>query len=123
MPARLEDRGAVAFEFALVFPVQLLLFAGIFGIGVAMIQKEQLNYVVQGAAQVEAAYGVVAGAGVTWASTQLPPPAAFLATTAPCGAQISGQWPISLGLLPSLTLSAQACSPIKPPTQPAPPTG
>jgi Flp pilus assembly protein TadG len=105
----LVDRGAVAVEFALLFPAQLLMFAGTFGVGAVMIESTQLNYVVQGAARVEAANP---GTGVAWASTQLAPPAAFVANpTAPCGAQIAGQWPVSLGVFPTLTLSAQACWP------------
>jgi hypothetical protein len=86
----------------------MLMFAGIFGLGVVMIEKMELTYVVQGAAQVEAKS---AGAGVAWAISQLPPPAAFVANTPACGAQITGQWPVSLGVFPALTLSAQACSP------------
>ncbi|HKM73959.1 MAG TPA: TadE family protein [Stellaceae bacterium] len=131
MPSRLEERGAVAVEFALLFPVQLLMLAGIFGIGVAMVEDMQLNFVVQGAAQIEAGWtSVPSSTGVIWASAQLPsatfsPNSCVFAGTP--GAQIIGQWPINLlGLLPgipTLTLSAQACSPIKPPTQPAPPTG
>ena len=38
-PSRLEDRGAVAVEFVLLLPVQVLIFAGIFGLGAAMIQR------------------------------------------------------------------------------------
>ena len=111
MFSRLGDRGAVAVEFALLLPAQVLLFAGIFGIGVAMIDQAQLNYVVEGAAKVEAASP---GTGVAWAIAQLPYPAVFVASaTAPCGAQVMGQWPISLGVFPTLTLSAQACWPTK----------
>ena len=81
---------------------------GRFRVGAVIIQDMQLTYVVQGAAKVEAA---APGAGVPWASSQLQSPAAFVATTAPCGAQITGQWPVTLGVFPALTLSAQACSP------------
>jgi len=49
-PSRLEDRGAVAVEFVLLLPVQVLMFAGIFGLGAAMIQERQLNCVVDAAA-------------------------------------------------------------------------
>ena len=72
-PSRLEDRGAVAVEFVLLLPVQVLMFAGIFGLGAAMIQETQLNCVVDAAAFREA----TTGGGVTSASAQLPPPAAF----------------------------------------------
>ena len=63
---------------------------------------------VEGAAKQEAgAPPPGTGAGLTWASAQLPPPTSFVANpTAPCGTQIVGQWPITLGVLPSLTLSA-----------------
>ena len=53
-PSRLEDRGAVAVEFVLLLPVQVLMFAGIFGLGAAMIQETQLNCVVDAAAFREA---------------------------------------------------------------------
>ena len=84
------------------------MFAGIFGLGAAMIQETQLNCVVDVAAFREA----TTGGGVTSASAQLPPPAAFgLSQTPKCSALVVGQWPINLGLLPPLTLSAQACCP------------
>src|SRR5271165_6629270 len=109
MPSRLEERGAVAVEFALLFPVQLLMLAGIFGTGVAMVEDMQLNFVVQGAAQIAAGWTSAApGTAASWASAQLPP-ATFVATTPSCGAQVAGQWQINLGilkpnLLPNLTL-------------------
>jgi Flp pilus assembly protein TadG len=106
-PSRFGDRGAVAVEFALLLPVQLMMFAGIFGVGALMIESAQLNFVAQGAAKMEAAN---AGTGVPWASTQIPP-AQFAASACNGGAQITGQWPITLGIFPSLTLSAQACWP------------
>jgi hypothetical protein len=108
---RLADRAAVAVEFALLFPVQLMMFVGTFGIGAVMIESAQLNFVAQGAAKIEAANS---GSGVSWAIGQLPQ-AQFAAV--PCsggpngGAQIVGQWPITLGVFPTLTLSAQACWP------------
>lgn len=129
VPSRLDDRGAVAAEFALLLPAQVLMFAGVFGVGAVMIEDMRLNYVVEGAAQVEAGWTTApAGTGVEWASAQISPPAAFAAIqSAQCngqtGAQIVGQWPINLGIFPALTLSAQACSPLpKPPPQaPGPP--
>jgi hypothetical protein len=118
----LGDRGAVAVEFALVLPVVLLLLVGIFDLGVAMIEKMELTYVVQGAAQMEAAN---ANHGAPWAQSQLPSPASFAATNpAPlCDpsdssvqyAQITGRWPVSLTVFSTLTLQAQACWPITPP--------
>ena len=100
IPSVLEDRGAVAVEFALIFPVLLLMFTGIFGMGVVMIEDMQLNFVVERAATKPANTGAV------WASTQLGPPASFTTADAGC---ITGTWPISLGIFPSLTLSAFAC--------------
>jgi hypothetical protein len=114
-----RDHGAVAVEFALLFPVQLMMFAGIFGMGAVMIEDMQLNFVVEGAAKLEAgAPPPGTGAGVTWASAQLPPPASFVANPTASCAQIVGRWPISLGVFPTLTLSAWACSPW--PTKPPP---
>ena len=82
-PSRLGDHGAVAIEFSLIFPVMLLMFAGIFGMGVVMIEDMQLTFVVQGAAKLEAAK---AGTGVPWANAQLSPPASFTARQPGAGA-------------------------------------
>jgi hypothetical protein len=109
-----SPRGAVAFEFALIPPVMLLLCAGIFGVGVVMIQDMELNFVVENAAKVQ----VAGGDGVGWATTQLAPPVSFTANPSSCGgpgvqaAQATGTWPVSLGVFQSmsLTLSAQACA-------------
>jgi len=106
-PSRLEDRGAVAVEFVLLLPVQVLMFAGIFGLGAAMIQETQLNCVVDAAAFRGDDRGrsdigecpVTAAGGVR------------LSQTPKCSALVVGQWPINLGMLPPLTLSAQACCP------------
>ena len=106
-PRRLGDRGAVAVEFALIFPVQLLMFAGIFGIGVVMIQDMQLTFVVEGPAKAAQPPGDV-GKALAWAQSQLPA-ATFSATPMPpC---VIGEWPISLGVFPTLTMSASACWP------------
>jgi hypothetical protein len=122
-PSRLGDHGAVAFEFALIFPVLLLMFAGIFGIGVVMIEDMQLTFVAQQAANVEAANlsTGLAGLGAQWATGQLGQQGAsftYVDLTPSCpaptkGAQVTGMWPISLGIFPSLTLqqTATACLP------------
>jgi len=121
----LGDRGAVAVEFAVIFPVVMLLLVGFFEFGVAMTEKMQLVHVVQVAAELEAAGSP--GTGLTWARSQLPSPASFAANpappTCPPSAQITGQWPVSLIAFSSLTLQtyANACWPI-PPTPPPPPT-
>jgi hypothetical protein len=120
-PPRLGDRGAVAFEFALIFPVLLLMLVGIFGVGVVTIEKMELTYVVQGAAQQAAAKP---GTGVAWAQPLLPS-ATFFDTSTPQYAQITGQWPVSLGVLdvfPTLTLLATASWPITPAIAPPIPT-
>lgn len=113
-PSVLGDRGAVAFEFALICPLLLLLCAGIFGVGVVMIQYMELHFVVENAAKVE-----VAGQdGAAWAKAQLGSQVSFTANPSSCGgpgvqaAQATGTWPVSLGVFQamSLTLSAQACA-------------
>jgi Flp pilus assembly protein TadG len=113
-PSMLGDRGAIAIEFALIAPALLLLCAGIFGVGVVMIQYMQLHFVVENAAKVE-----VAGQdGAAWAKAQLGSQASFTANPSSCGgpgvqaAQATGTWPVSLGVFQamSLTLSAQACA-------------
>ena len=121
---RFEDRGAVAAEFTVIFPVLLLIILGIFEFGVAMTEKMRLVHVVQVAAELEAAGP---GTGLAWARSQLPPPTSFFVNPAPpCppgtqGAQITGQWPVSLIAFSTLTLStyANACWPI--PATPSPP--
>jgi Flp pilus assembly protein TadG len=71
-----DHRGAVAFEFALISLPMLLLCAGIFGVGVVMIQDMELNFVVENAAKVE-----VAGQdGAAWAKAQLGSPVSVTAT-------------------------------------------
>jgi hypothetical protein len=108
-----DDRGAVAVEFAVVFPIQLLLIVGTFAVAVIMIQYQQLNFVVQGAAQAEAQ---APGNGVAFASSQIPA-AQFTPTLVPPKppvpsiACITGQWPVDTILWQTLTLSARACSP------------
>jgi hypothetical protein len=117
----LGDRGAVAVEFALVFPVLLLMFVGVFSVGAVMIQEMQLTYVVQGAAQVGAeAKTPGPGPGVSWARPLLPS-VTFSGNLAGCGVLITGQWPVSFGVFPTLTLSQTACWPIPPPPT-TPPT-
>jgi hypothetical protein len=117
----LGDRGAVAVEFALVFPVLLLMFVGVFSVGAVMIQEMQLTYVVQGAAQVGAEAKTPApGPGVAWAHPLLPS-VTFSGNLADCGVQITGQWPVSFGVFPTLMLSQTACWPILPPPPTTPP--
>jgi hypothetical protein len=93
----------------------LLLCAGIFGVGVVMIQDMELNFVVENAAKV----AVAGGDAVGWATTQLGPQVSFIANSpSPCGgagvqaAQVTGTWPVSMGVLNAMTvtLSAQACA-------------
>jgi Flp pilus assembly protein TadG len=111
-PSVLGDRGAVAVEFAVVFPVLLLMLVGIFGVGVVMIQDMELNFVVENAAMLQAA----GGNGMAYATAQLAPPVSFtFSQSASCGvgvsaAQVTGTWPVSLGVLDTvpLTLSATA---------------
>jgi hypothetical protein len=108
-----DDRGAVAVEFAMILPIQLLMIVGTFVVAVVMIQYQQLNFVVQGAARAEAQ---APGSGVAFASSQIPA-AQFTPTLVPPKppvpsiACITGQWPVDTVLWQTLTLSAQACSP------------
>jgi len=128
-PVWRDDRGAVAVEFAILFPVVMLLLVGFFEFGFAMTEKMQLVHVVQVAAELEAAVDAAnsRGNGLAWAQSQLPPPTSFVSTnpTPPCppgtlGAQITGQWPVSLIMFTTLTLQAyaQACWPTPPATTP-----
>jgi Flp pilus assembly pilin Flp len=109
-----EEHGAVAVEFAILMPFMLLIIVGFFGVGVLLIQYQQLNFAVQGAAFAEAQS---AGSGVAFASSQISG-AQFTATLVPpkppvpSYACISGQLPVTPVLWQTLTLSAQACSPV-----------
>jgi hypothetical protein len=85
------------------------MFVGLFSIGVVMIEDMQLNFVVENAAKYEAAGNDAAAR--TYATGQLAPPVSFTAASATCGSQVIGYWPITLGIFPSVTLSASACSP------------
>jgi len=109
----LEDRGTVAFEFALICFPMLLLASGIFGVGVVMVEYMELNFTVENAANV----AVAGGDGPGWAKTQLPQ-ASFIGQPIPCsgvvtGEQVQGTWPTTLGVLDAFTLtlsaSATAC--------------
>jgi Flp pilus assembly protein TadG len=51
---RREEHGAVAVEFAILMPFMLLIIVGFFGVGVLLIQYQQLNFAGQGAAFAEA---------------------------------------------------------------------
>jgi hypothetical protein len=109
-----RDRGAVAFEFALICFPMLLLASGIFGVGVVMVEYMQLHFTVENAANVGLGDGDAAG----WAQTQLPQ-ATFIAQSVLCsgpvtGKQVQGTWPTTLGVLDAVTLtlsaSATACA-------------
>jgi TadE-like protein len=81
---KLGDRGAVLVEFAIILPVMMLLTLGMFDVGIMLLQSMQLNFVTQGAAFAEAnakipGSGFSPGSGITWATAQLPPPAASAA--------------------------------------------
>jgi Flp pilus assembly protein TadG len=120
-----EEHGAVAVEFAILTPFLLLIIVGFFSVGVLLIQYQQLNFAVEGGAVAEAK---LAGSGVAFASSQISG-AQFTATLVPPTPQmpsyacISGQLPVTPVLWQTLTLSAQACSPVPPASTGSPPSG
>jgi hypothetical protein len=110
---RFGDRGAVGVEFALVFPWLLLMIWGIFEVGELILQEMQITYVVQGAAKV-AADAKTPDPGVAWARPLLPGVTFFGNLDPTCGVRITGQLPVTFGVLGQLTLSQTACWPISP---------
>jgi Flp pilus assembly protein TadG len=114
----LADRGAIAVEFAWIFPVLMLIIFGIFEMGELILDQMQISYVAQGAAQL-GALSTPAGPdrGLAWARPLLPS-VTFSGSTAACGVVITGQLPVDFGILGVLSLSQSACWPI-PPTSPS----
>jgi hypothetical protein len=94
-PVRLDDRGAIAVEFAILFPIVLLMIVGVFETGVLMAQYLQLQFTTESEAKVEAK---APGTGVGWASLQLPSPVTFVASapTPTCAGLVTGTWQVSL---------------------------
>ena len=117
-----EDRGASAVEFALVFPVFILMVLGIFEFSRALWTSSLLNYAVQAAARCGAVDTATCGSStdtVTYAvqnSSPLSIPSSdFAATTQNCGSQVTVAFPFTF-IVPqmfpfNITLSAQACYP------------
>jgi hypothetical protein len=117
----LGDRGAVAVEFAILFPVLLMMFWGVFEAGMLMTDYMRLTYVVQGAAQVGAAAQPIPNPaqGVAWARPLLQDVAFSGSLDLTCGVRITGQTSVNFGVLGTLPLSQTACWPIPlPPTTP-----
>lgn len=117
-----REEGTSAIEFALVFPVFILMVLGIFETGRALWTQSLLNYAVQTAARCGAIDTATCGsssATVTYAvqnSSPLSIPGGdFTVTTPSCGNQVSVAYPFTTvvpQLLPfDVTLSAQACYP------------
>src|SRR6185437_3378140 len=120
-PARAtgDDAGSSAVEFALVFPVFILMVIGIFETGRALWTQSLLNYAVQTAARCGAIDTTTCAsntATVTYAvqsSAPLTIPSGdFTASTQTCGSQVTGSYPFTF-VVPQLfpfnvTLSAQA---------------
>lgn len=117
-----QDGGASAVEFALVFPVFILMVLGIFEISRALWTNSLLNYAVQAAARCGAVDSTTCGSStdtVTYAvqnSSPLTVPSGdFTASTQSCGSQVTVAFPftpIVPQMIPfDITLSAQACYP------------
>ena len=117
-----RDDGNTAVEFALVFPVFILMVLGIFETGRALWTQSLLNYAVQSAARCGAIDTATCGsstATVTYAvqnsSPLTVPNADFTVSNPACGNQVAVAFPFTTivpQLLPfDVTLSAQACYP------------
>ena len=117
-----RDDANTAVEFALVFPVFILMVLGIFETGRALWTQSLLNYAVQSAARCGAIDTATCGsstATVTYAvqnsSPLTVPNADFTVSNPACGNQVAVAFPFTTivpQLLPfDVTLSAQACYP------------
>ena len=117
-----EEGGASAIEFALVFPVFILMVLGIFEFSRALWTSSLLNYAVQAAARCSAVDSTTCGSAADTVSYAVQnssplaiPSGDFSASTQNCGSQVSVTFPFTFivpQLLPfDITLSAQACYP------------
>jgi len=117
-----EDGGTSAIEFALVFPVFILMVLGIFEFSRALWTRSLLNYAVQTAARCGAVDTATCGSTndtITYAvqnsSPLTIPNSDFTASTQSCGSQVTVAFPFTF-IVPQLfpfdiTLAAQACYP------------
>jgi Flp pilus assembly protein TadG len=117
-----RDGGNTAVEFALVFPVFILMVIGVFETGRALWTQSLLNYAVQSAARcgaVDTSTCSSSTAMITYAvqnsSPLTIPNADFTVTTQACGNQVAVAFPFTTvvpQMLPfDVTISAQACYP------------
>ena len=117
-----RDDGNSAVEFALVFPVFILMLLGIFETGRALWTQALLNYAVQTAARCGAVDTVTCGSNTATVSYAVQnsapltiPSNDFTVSNPSCGNQVSVAFPFTTvvpQLLPfDVTLSAQACYP------------
>ena len=117
-----REDGNTAVEFALVFPVFILMVIGIFETGRALWTQSLLNYAVQAAARCGAVDTTTCSSSTSTVSYAVQnsspltiPNGDFNASTQACGNQVSVSYPFTTvvpQLLPfDVTLSAQACYP------------
>jgi Flp pilus assembly protein TadG len=117
-----KDEGNTAVEFALVFPVFILMVIGIFETGRALWTQSLLNYAVQAAARCGAVDTSTCASSTDTVSYAVQnsspltiPNADFTASTQACGNHVSVSYPFTTivpQLLPfDVTISAQACYP------------
>jgi hypothetical protein len=120
--AMTDDAGTSAIEFALVFPVFILMVLGIFEFSRALWTNSLLNYAVQAAARGDAVDTTNCGSSadivsyaVQSSSPLAIPSGDFTASTPSCGSQVAVSFPFTF-IVPqmfpfNITLSAQACYP------------
>ncbi|HEX3411269.1 MAG TPA: TadE/TadG family type IV pilus assembly protein [Stellaceae bacterium] len=112
---RRSERGAILVEFAILFPVMILLIIGGIDIGLAMVEANRLNFAVEAGARcqaIKASPCPTPDATVTYASSAAGlPGAAFAVSAAPCGVQVDGSYTYASFILPNIPLNATACYP------------
>lgn len=112
-----KDAGAVLIEFAIVFPIMLVMMIGGLDLGIAMVNRMQLEFATEATAKcfatknancltpvTAAAYGAALMPGTS--------PSEFVVSTAACGGVVTGSFTYVPMFWPSsIPLQASACFP------------
>jgi hypothetical protein len=114
-----SESGAVLVEFAILFPIMILLVIGGIDVGLAMVEANRLNFAVEAGARCQAISSPscpTPAATVTYASSDAGlPGAVFTVGAAPCGVQVVGTYLHTSFYIPNITLNANACYPVSGP--------
>ncbi len=118
MSTRRHDRGAVLIEFALIFPVILLVVIGGIDLGIAQLYQSKLNFAAESAARCRAIVSVACPddpATRAYAVAAAPLPGItivnFTVAMGPCGTSVSAAYIYNSMLLRAIPISVSVCYP------------